>query len=373
MRLLLAAFFAVALCGIVSPAQAQEPLKVGIILPLTGRAASAGNGIKNGIELARQGLSSSDSRLIEIKYEDDSSDSKSTLAAYQKLSAEGASVIFSAFSNAGNMIAPIAERDRITHISFAFDPNISKDTRYSFTLYARLSDLATAAVAEARKRGYRKIAAVVTTHEGNIAMLKALKAAAEGKLSIVSEQEVLPTESDFGPVAARLAASKDLDAVANLLHPGQMGVFAKRARSSGLGLPQFALANFEDAAVVQSAAGALDGQWYGAADYSGEFLTSYRKTYPSATIVGAAYGHDALKLLVDGLKSRKPLPDYLASVDRFSGASKHLSSDGSHGFKIAVKIKVVGQDGIYASELENLSAGRKKVVLFEPEVVSRND
>ena len=330
-------------------AEALDQVRIGVILPLTGRAASAGAGIKNGIDLAYEALTPALAAKVKVIYEDDASESRNSITAYRKFSADEVDLVVTAFSNAGHAVAPLAERDHRLHVAFALDPSISAGRTYSFTLWARVADLAALAVQECRRRGYKKIAAVVTSHEGNLAMFKALAGAAAGEIEIVAKSEVLPDDRDFQQAVLQLRERTDIDAVANLLHPAQMGVFARRAKQLGLTAPQFALSNFEDRAVVKDSAGALAGQWYAAADYYEQFVRTYRRAYPDSSIIGAAYGHDLLLLLaklIQTVSQPAELAGSLRSLQDFNGALRHLSAGAGNTFAVGVTVKVVGQDGL---------------------------
>lgn len=327
----------------------NENYSVVIILPLTGKAASVGTGIRNGVQLAMESLPGALKERFKLEFEDDGSESKNAVSAFQKFSRNPLDAVISVFSNSGNALAPLTERARIAHISLAVDPQISQGKEYTVLLWASMKDLAQAAVSEAQRRKYRRIVTMTTTHEGNLAMLRALQEAAHGKIELVVAEEILPGESDLRPAVMRLKTAQGIDAVANLLHPSQMGIFAKIARQLGFSAPQFALANFEDSSAVKDAAGALDGQWYVAAQYSEDFVNSYRRQFPSSSILGAAYGHDAIMLLVAALQANTPkdkLARYLHTVKQMKGAISEFSSNEENGFSIPIAVKIVGQDGL---------------------------
>jgi ABC-type branched-subunit amino acid transport system substrate-binding protein len=328
---------------------APRPLALGIILPLSGKAATMGNAIYNGSQLALKSLPPTIRSKLDVYYEDDGSESKNTVSAFQKLRAEHKiDVVVSALSNAGNAIVPLSEQAGVTLIAIAVDRNISKDKHHAVTIWASLNDLAEEAVKEAKRRGYKKVAMVTTSHEGNVAMRSAFLAAANSDIGLAVSEEVLPTETDFSTIIAKIVARNDIQAVVNLLHPIQAGVFVKQAFSRGLTLPQFCLTNFEDAGVRKSADKALLGQWYVSAKYSSDFLMQYHRDYSEASLMGAPYGHDIILLIAESLKAEADgsgVMKYLQTVKDFHGAIEGISADGHNGFKMPVTVKVVGKDG----------------------------
>lgn len=330
-----------------SELRGTKQLSVGIILPLSGRAATMGNAIHNGALLALNSLDPDLRARLHVYFEDDLSEARNTVSAFRKLRIENkVEVVVTALSNAGNAIVPLSEEAGMPLIAIAVDQNISKGREQAVTIWANLDDLAAEAVAEAHRRGYKKVAMVTTLHEGNIAMRRSLVSAAGSIIELPFSEEVLPTDTDFSTIISKIGAAKDLDAIVNMLHPMQSGIFVKQAFKQGLKLPQFSLTNFEDLGVRRSAGNALDGQWYVAAKYAPTFVERYKAHYPDASLLGAAYGNDVILLLAEALKSDLEISKYLRTVKGFSGAVETISADGNNGFRMPVAVKVVGKDGI---------------------------
>ncbi len=88
----------------------NQPIKIGVILPLTGSGSSIGEEVRNGIELARQKISSN----IEILYEDNQTETKLNVNAAQKLiSQNGVKLLITWTSAATESVAPIAEENKV--------------------------------------------------------------------------------------------------------------------------------------------------------------------------------------------------------------------------------------------------------------------
>lgn len=83
---------------------AAAALKVGVIVPLTGGAASMGEGLERAITLAPHSN-------LELIFEDDQCDAKKALAAYHALKTKGVRVFLLACSGSVLAIAPHAKRD----------------------------------------------------------------------------------------------------------------------------------------------------------------------------------------------------------------------------------------------------------------------
>jgi branched-chain amino acid transport system substrate-binding protein len=335
---------------VLSAAAIAEPLKIGAILPLSGRGAGMGVSIKNGMLMAYQSLPAETRALVDLHFEDDAAESRQTVSAVQRFIAEGnVDLLVTAFSNAGNVAMPLTEKAKLPLISLAYDRGISDSKASTFTFFIDVKDLAAAAVAEAARRGYRRVAVVSTLHEGNLAMREQLVKAAQGKIKFPVLDEVQIADTDLNTHALRIKRGPAVDGVAVLMHASHLGLFVKTLRANGVRLPLFTLGNFEDRNVRDVAGASLRGQWYSATEYSAWFLPAYRKQFPKDSTYGAAYGYDLVLLLGQAALTgarRISLPAYLQSAEVSGGAFPKCTADGRNGFHFPVGIKVVGADGI---------------------------
>ncbi|MCB0319987.1 MAG: ABC transporter substrate-binding protein, partial [Bdellovibrionales bacterium] len=208
-----------------------EKYPIGIILPLSGSAASYGKYAKNSIDLAYNALPESDRSKIELFYEDDQLISQKSVAAYRKLRAEKniqAAFVFG--SGIGNALVPITEREKVILMAIgASDGSIAKGRQYAFLHWVTPDREATIYAEELKKRDYKRLAIVSYEHEGAIALMNAVKEAME-KIGIsdrlVSEQTFVSTDIDFRTHITKLR-SLSVDGVILLLFPGSLSSFAK--------------------------------------------------------------------------------------------------------------------------------------------------
>ncbi len=345
----IAAFFALMVLPLNTAAE-PRPLKVGAILPLSGKAASAGKAMQNGMIMAYESLSQEVKSAFELSYDDDASESKQTAAAVRKLMADGeADAVITAFSNAGNTAVPITEAEAFPLISLALDRSITDGKKAAFRFFLDIEDLSRAAANEAARRGYRSIATITTVHEGNVAMRNGFFAAAEEKFKHPLDRDLQLSEADFNTVVVPFQSAAGIDAIGVFLHPAHCGVFIRNLRSRGVILPVFTLGGFEDSGVRAAAGDGLKGGWYAAAAYSPDFLPAYHKRFPGDSSYGAAFGHDAILILAEAAKRsihRDSLAAYLRSAKLSGGATVSAEADGKNGFRFPVVIKTVGEDGV---------------------------
>ncbi|MFH1900218.1 MAG: ABC transporter substrate-binding protein [Patescibacteria group bacterium] len=98
-------------------AQEKEVIKIGAILPLTGKGASQGAEMQNGIRLAEEKINSAE-KIVEIIYEDEKCDPKEAVSAYQALRLKEVKFIIGAACSPSTLaIAPLAEKDKVVLIT----------------------------------------------------------------------------------------------------------------------------------------------------------------------------------------------------------------------------------------------------------------
>ena len=99
-------------------------IKIGVILPLSGKAASFGEDGQKAIDLAKENINKKE-EIIKVIYEDEKCDPKEAVTAYKTLTLKGAKIIIGAFCSSSTLaIAPLAEQEKVVLIT----PASSADT-----------------------------------------------------------------------------------------------------------------------------------------------------------------------------------------------------------------------------------------------------
>ncbi|MCB0311261.1 MAG: ABC transporter substrate-binding protein, partial [Bdellovibrionales bacterium] len=222
-------------------------LKVGVIFPLSGPAASVGNAAKNGMQLAYQNLSDDLKNRLEIFYEDDSLSPAKSISSYRRLLQDiGVQVVVNASSITGKALSPIAERDQIPLITISSDPEVVENRKFVVSFWVNAEDEAEAILMEARRRGYKKIARVTSSDPFCLAIHAAFDSKNNDDPEVMLDEEYTAEVKDFRTYLSRISTNKEIDAIMLGLMPGQLGIFAKQARSMGLTIPFFGYEMMED-------------------------------------------------------------------------------------------------------------------------------
>ncbi len=329
---------------------ASSTLRVGVILPSSGDAASVGDAFRNGMQLAIETLSPEDRKRLEFHFEDDALSSTKAVSAFHKLLAQNKiQALVNLSSGTGNALAPLAERHKLPFISVASDVKIVKGRTYPFNLWVTPEEEARVLIPEALRRGYRKVARITAVHEGTYVMRSAMDAENKGKLQFQIDEEVTPDVKDFKTILAKIKTKKELDAIHLILFPGQLSSFAKQARSMGITLPFFSWEFLEDANEIKNSDGALVDAWYVNADNAaGDFNARYLARFPGASLFAAANGYDTVLLLAEAAKrdaSSEGVRNFLQTLKDFSGALGRYSATGDNRFTLGAAVKEVTKDG----------------------------
>ncbi|RMG41177.1 MAG: amino acid ABC transporter substrate-binding protein [Candidatus Dadabacteria bacterium] len=331
-----------------------DQYSIGVILPLSGSAATLGNYVKNGIELAYNDLSPERKRGLKLYFEDDQLKSRNAVSAFQKLySSERINAVFVLGSGIGNAVSPIAERKKVITVAIgASDGGIAIGKKYSFTHWVVPEVEAEVMAKELKKRDYKRLAIISTEQEGAIAVYNAVTAALKKHdllIRIVLDQTFLPDVTDFRTYITKMRAKK-VDAVIVLLFPGALGSFARKVREAGLKTDMAGIELFEDSSEVKASNGALIGQWYvNASDGQKWFRRRYKKAFGEIPGWGAANGYDALRIVEEGFfrygADNDKIAEFMRTLKNYSGAAGTYSATGDNRFALPATIKIVTKDG----------------------------
>jgi len=329
---------------------AESPLRVGVILPLSGDAASVGGTVRNAITMAYESLPEEDRERLKLYFEDDAMESRQSVSAYQRLRAQhNIEALVNVSSGTANALAPLAEQHGIPFIAMATDPAVVEGRKNVFNFWVSPATQTEALFPEVSRRNYKNIARISTIHDFSYAVNTVFDGKNDGLVKVVLDEEYAIDVRDFRTFLSRIRARSDIDAIMPLLFPGQLSSFAVQARQMGVELPLFGYEMFEDANEIKLARGALEGAWYVNADDPEDFfLKRFQAKYPDSSLFGAGNGHDIVLLLAKGSKkARRPaeIVSFLANLKDFSGAMGTYSSSGDNRFTLPAAIKEVRGDG----------------------------
>jgi branched-chain amino acid transport system substrate-binding protein len=316
-----------------SPARAEDSVKIGLILPMTGGQASTGKQIDNAIKLyVKQHGDSVAGKKVEIILKDDGAVPDKTKTAAQELIVNDKVNFIAGFgvTPAALAAAPLATQAKVPEIVMAAGTSIITEkspyiVRTSFTLAQSSTIIGDWAV----KNGIKKVATLTSDYApGNDALNFFKEHFTAGGGQIVEEVKVPLANPDFAPFLQRMKDSKP-DAVFVFVPAGQGGNFMKQYAERGLdkaGIKVIGPGDVMDDDLLNgmgdAALGTVTAHLYSAAHPSAmnkDFVAAYKKDFGNRPGFMAVSGYDGIHLIYAALKKTNGNTDGDKLVEAMKG------------------------------------------------------
>jgi branched-chain amino acid transport system substrate-binding protein len=346
------------------PARAEDTVKIGLILPMTGGQASTGKQIDNAIKLYMQQHGDTVAgKKIEIVLKDDGAVPDKTKTAAQELIVNDKVNFIAGFgvTPAALAAAPLATQAKIPEVVMAAGTSIITEkspyiVRTSFTLAQSSTIIGDWAV----KNGIKKVATLTSDYApGNDALNFFKEHFTAGGGEIVEEVKVPLVNPDFAPFLQRMKDAKP-DAVFVFVPAGQGGNFMKQYAERGLdkaGIRVIGPGDVMDDDLLNgmgdAALGTVTAHLYSAAHPSAmnkEFVAAYKKDFGNRPGFMAVSGYDGIHLIYEALKKTNGDTD----GDKLIAAMKGMKWESPRGpISIDPETRDIIQD-IYIRKVEKV-------------------
>ncbi len=136
----------------------QSVVRVGVLVPLTGKFANYGEDIKNALELAQKDIKTKQGLDMEFFYEDSGADPKTAVPAAMKLMQVNkvSLVIGGPGSTANFAVAPLFEKERIFFMPISHAPKLVDAGNYIFKMmpefYTEIDSMTEEIISQGKKR-----------------------------------------------------------------------------------------------------------------------------------------------------------------------------------------------------------------------------
>lgn len=310
-------------CSAQSPgASSSGPLRIGVVLPLTGEVAIDGQLESEGIKLAVEEVNASGGvggRKLEVKFEDGACDPAASAAAAQKLiTRDKVIALDGAFcSSATAAIMPIASRARIPFISATSTAaDLTEKGDKWFSRFAPTEGLMSKAAVPliVQTARIKKAYIIVVNDDYGISYQNANKASLQAAgVQLAGSQTFSGNTQDYAPLITQMERT-GADSVFVAADTGPTAnLFKQLAQLGGKSLTRVsaqvaASTQFIDVATAAAAEGIYVTTPYvpqSSAPKNAAFVQAYQAKYNKPPESGAAGGYDAMYLLADALKRAK--------------------------------------------------------------------
>lgn len=328
--------------------EAGEPIKIGLIAPLTGDIAFIGEAAKNSAELALAKIGEDKDFLhkYELVVEDDAFDPKKTASAINKLiSIDKVSAVISLGSGGANVVSPIAEQSKVPHIGLASDANVAKG-EYNFIHWTRPQEEVDMMIAELGKRKLTKVAIVGVNQQGFEAISLDFKAKAkDADITVVADETFNTGTRDFKSIIAKTQKAKPDVYLLGIFSP-EIEIIGKQMKDLGVKTPLTSIESFG----LSSDPTIFEGAWFiDAAVVSGNFADGYKAKYNKEPGPTSGNVYDAINLFAQAIEKTKnsgiptgeEIIKQLSQINSYSGAFGSLSVTADGAFISQPSVKII--------------------------------
>jgi branched-chain amino acid transport system substrate-binding protein len=269
------------------------PLKMGLLLPLSGPLAEYGVAIRNGFELAQTEEPTRFSGLS-LVYEDHRYEATEAVTSFNKVTnVDKVSIVFNFGEPTLAALAPLAEQGSVPLLAISLDAKPAANRRFTVLTINTAEDFARTLVEHLRSKSVRSIGVIKTDDPFFDAMLAQIQLRLQPGETLKVVASCLPDDADFRSHIIKLRKSA-FDAVGVYLLPGQVSSFFKQARGAGLKARFFGTDIFESRTEVEQAGEAMQGAVYPNLQVPSDFVQRYVERFGNNAQI--SYAYDAYEL-----------------------------------------------------------------------------
>jgi branched-chain amino acid transport system substrate-binding protein len=332
----------------------MEPIRIGILLPLTGTSAIHGKDCLVGIEIARDKTNDKggiNGRKVELIVEDTASKTASAVEALTKLiEVDRVPVVIGPISSAETLAgAEVADRSKTVLFSpTAASPEIHGKSPYCF----RIGLMTTPQGERMAEYCYQELGIVAMgilamNDETGISYADAFQSAYEsmgGKISI--RLSYLKSDTEFRTILTQLKNSKVENLYVTCV-PTTMGAIARQAIELDYKPKIFTNAGVEGEDLLTKAGSAAEGIIFTGLAPSEDFLKKFESQAKRQPGIAGPQGYDAFQIIVNALKAkgavREGIRQYLANMPTYEGVGGRISFDETGEVERIPHLKIVNQ------------------------------
>ena len=312
-------------------------IKIGVVAPTQGPAGILGNSFLKSIHLAKEELTNTKHRY-DLVIEAIPSPDQAEPAIRALIETERVNALIVAMSMSGEIIKPYAAAAKIPMFCICSVGSLG-DELYTFTTMPLAEDEATMWVAEAQRRGIRRIARFTQDFPSIDNHVKAMKAEAiKAGIEFVYEERFAPTKTDFRSEIANAQRSSPDVYYVDGFNP-TLDFLGQQLRDAGVSNMASVVA-FS----VSEKPELFEGGWYTDSYVSPAFKVRLDQRYPDTRLAThmMPYAYDSYKILVDGFESGQDVLTYVRTMTEFNGTAGRITKKaGTGNFRSAPAVWVI--------------------------------
>ena len=266
----------------------NQPVKIGVIIPLTGGAADYGQSVKKGVDLAVVRASKDYNVNLSVIYEDSQADPKLAVSATQKLiNIDGVKYVVGFTSGEVLSMCQIADANKVLLLSPASSPAITtKCGDYTFRNIPADTYQGKELADKIYAKGYRKVAILYINNDYGTGLKDEFTKNFRGVITDTESHQ--PNDIDFRTQLTKIKSSQP-EAIILITHMAEGTVILKQRKELGLGQPVYASETLKDPNLFKLDASLLGNLYINSiSQYNGKEFQDYSHTYQQK--YGAQFG-----------------------------------------------------------------------------------
>lgn len=288
----------------------KNPIKIGVILPLSGSAATYGDKSQKGIEIALQELKKKYPNLdLYVYYEDSFYTAQGGVDAYQKLrSINSVDAVITGASQVSLSVLPLSTKDNILQMAiFSSNQKYTVPNDLSFRV-SNKNEIETKKLANfLKEKGFKKLGILYLNNEFGVGFIDSLKneiSKENIKIDIVGEEGYSLDATDFKTNLLKLSRLSP-DAVFMVGIAKHYGLILKQAKEMGINSQFISMRSAEDPTLLDIAGGNANDLIYSYPFNSNSsileiknFVNSFKEKYKVSPEAYSAEAYEGFKLIV---------------------------------------------------------------------------
>jgi ABC-type branched-subunit amino acid transport system substrate-binding protein len=301
-------------------------LKIGAVVATQGPTALLGSSFLKAVQLSKEDLKQTRHRY-ELRIEEIPRPDRAIPAIEKLIKIDQVEGLIVGLSISGQLVKPYATAARIPLFCICSVSSVG-DELYTFTIMPLAEDEASRWVAEATRRGVRRIARLTQDYPSIENHVRALKLEAEpAGIEFVYEHRFDASETDFQEaIAAARGCSPDLYFVEAF--PPALDLLGEQLRNADIrslaSVVAFSLSEKPEL---------FEGGWYTDSYVSPEFKSRLDERYSGMRLAThmMPYAYDSLRILVQGFESDSGVLEYIRGLTEFSGTAGRITKHSGTG------------------------------------------
>ncbi len=330
----------------------NDPVKIGVIVPLTGNLAAMGKDVQDGMMLAVEDINSKNDRQVEVIYEDSKGDPAEGVSIINKMiDIDNINYVYCFGTPVINAIQPITEEKEVVLVAVSLDSDIVKDKKYTLRLYYNAIQFLDDAIEFINKKDYSGVATLyqkIDTLDNQVKYLE------DKGISFIKKETFQMGDQDFRTTLLKIKESNP-EAMIVMGYGFHYPSIFKQMEELGMkdieviGNIAFIQTPKESISLYDNAIFSIPSFRIKPTEKSNEFIETYKNSFEKNPNNESAYAYDTIKLIYEGVLnsdgSALGVSDYIKGIEKYEGAVGEINMLSNGDSMSSIDFAVYDENG----------------------------